>query len=516
MNLVNQKDFEDFLAVAEQFKLGGLTTEGLHPLTLELSSLVVTDPGAAALVLQDADKLALKQLCSYSAGIAELSVSIKGALLKGSRIFLCGCGSTGRLALSLEVLGRQGLLPEEYRDSVIGFMAGGDAALIKSIESFEDHPEYGVKQMKELGFTRDDLLIAITEGGETPFVIGAVEYAAEYCVQQPWFLYCNEDDVLMQVAERSRLVIENPRIRKLNLTVGPMAISGSTRMQASTVQMAAVGYCLFCDSDSDLEKWFEDLYELVEHADYAQLAPFIVRESKCYEEGRYLLYRTSEHGITVLTDTTERAPTFSLAPFENMFNKNGAPSLSYLCITGACSSEKAWKILLQREPRCLEWGQYADFSGREYFMGFDISDKGAETRRMRVSPAELHEFDISFSEGSLRFDFVSLNAQWNCGDADLLQQHLLLKMLLNAHSTLVMGRLGRYEGNMMTWVKPSNNKLIDRSIRYISEFWRRQTGKEIAYRTVAEALFNELETLSVGEPIVIKTLDRLHREVSRA
>ena len=30
-------------------------------------------------------------------------------------------------------------------------------------------------------------------------------------------------------------------------------------------------------------------------------------------------------------------------------------------------------------------------------------------------------------------------------------QHLLLKQLLNIHSTLVMGRLGRYKGNLMTW-----------------------------------------------------------------
>jgi N-acetylmuramic acid 6-phosphate etherase len=33
--------------------------------------------------------------------------------------------------------------------------------------------------MKELGFGENDLLVASTEGGETPWVIGTVEYASE-------------------------------------------------------------------------------------------------------------------------------------------------------------------------------------------------------------------------------------------------------------------------------------------------------------------------------------------------
>ena len=46
------------------------------------------------------------------------------------------------------------------------------------------------------------------------------------------------------MAERSRKVLENPTIKKLNLTVGPMALAGSTRMQASTAQMLAAGLAL--------------------------------------------------------------------------------------------------------------------------------------------------------------------------------------------------------------------------------------------------------------------------------
>ena len=52
-------------------------------------------------------------------------------------------------------------------------------------------------------------------------------------------------------------------------------------------------------------------------------------------------------------------------------------------------------------------------------------------------------------------------------------KHLVLKMILNTHSTLIMGRLGRYEGNVMTYVRASNNKLIDRAIRYIDHAFKK-------------------------------------------
>ncbi len=58
-------------------------------------------------------------------------------------------------------------------------MAGGDSALIQSIEDFEDHPEFGERQLHNLGYNKEqDMLISSTEGGETPWVIGTAEYAA--------------------------------------------------------------------------------------------------------------------------------------------------------------------------------------------------------------------------------------------------------------------------------------------------------------------------------------------------
>ena len=118
----------------------------------------------------------------------------------------------------------------------------------------EDYPflslRYGERQLIEMGFGKKDLLLASTEGGETAFVIGACNLAAVLSERPPYFLYCNPDSLLTPI-QRSREVLENPKIFKVNLTTGPQGISGSTRMQASTVLMLAIGVGLL----------YEDIYK---------------------------------------------------------------------------------------------------------------------------------------------------------------------------------------------------------------------------------------------------------------
>jgi N-acetylmuramic acid 6-phosphate etherase len=85
----------------------------------------------------------------------------------------------------------------------------------------------------------------------------------------------------------------------------------------------------------------------------------------------------------------------------------------------------------------------------------------------------------------------------------------MLKMWINIHSTLVMGRMGRYLDNLMTYVKPSNNKLIDRAARYVRLLAEKRTGILPPYDTTIHALFTERDVMRIGEPIVLKTLKSL-------
>jgi N-acetylmuramic acid 6-phosphate etherase len=502
---------ERFLKVAGEFSLGDLPTEQPHPLTADLSRLSQEDLRAAFNRLRDVDLAALSRLCGEAEGIAEFAQAIADTFASGGRLFIAGCGATGRLALTVEMLCRSGVLPPELRESVIGFMAGGDIALIRSIEGFEDHPEYGARQLTELGFREGDLLAGVTEGGETPFVIGAVQTSIPLSTRAPWFCYCNPDDVLRRVATRSRETLDDPRIRKLNLTVGPMALAGSTRMQATTVQLAAMLIAIrHRDRPGMIGAELKRLMAAIERLNYAELAPLTEAESAIYQNGGHVLYSTREYGLTVLTDTTERAPTFSLAAFENLQDASLPKSLCYLMLAGSPDSASAWTALLGREPRTLEWQESRNITGRDWLLGYDISDHARAHRETRWG-SSAHLFAIEDDSNSIRFVLDDRAIEIPMPD-DAIQRNLCLKVLLNAHSTLMMGRLGRYEGNLMTWVKPSNNKLIDRAIRYVRELEYRQCGRRPDYSVVAHALFEAQVSLRPTEPIVLKTLERIRQK----
>jgi len=491
---------QDFLLIAPQFKLGDLVTESFHPLTKDLSQIVHQDVAEAFALLQTVDRDALEMMKEKSSIVWQMAQEIQETLNSGNKLFMCGCGATGRLSLVLETLFHQ-----KYpgRNQVVSFMAGGDFALIKSVESFEDRVEYGERQLIELGFTENDLLLSPTEGGETPFVIGATNLAAKISRRSPYFLYCNPDEVLL-FHQRSKEVIENPKIHKVNLTVGPMAISGSTRMQASTVLMLAIGMGLLYEhqDQKSFEAFYQDFLARLTQTDYKVMQNLTKLEAGLYQDKKYLNYIADPHlAITILTDTTERSPTFSLSGFENRLNPESIHSLSYLFIADAESTAHGWSQLLWRAPRALEWSELDGSIGLEKIFGFDISKQGLNIRSANVSSVN---FEVTYLKGHIQFICQDEKVEFNWGE-DQLFNHLMVKMLLNAHSTLIMGLLDRYEGNVMTWVRPSNNKLIDRAARYIIHLLNK-SGQIASYEDVVEKIFEEREGLMDNEPIVLKVL----------
>jgi N-acetylmuramic acid 6-phosphate etherase len=500
---------EKFLAIASQYKLGKLVTEAPHPLTRDLSSLAVNYLPDALEILCELDRNTIDVLRLKLPEIFYLKDKIHDTLSAGNNIFFCGCGATGRLSLTIETLWHQVMFETGLTDRVLSFMAGGDVALIRSIENFEDFPEYGARQLIEAGFQDGDLLIGTTEGGETPFVIGAVEKAAEISYRKPFFIYCNPDDILCSVAERSRLVIENNSIEKINLTVGPMAVTGSTRMQSSTILLAACGTALFYhDSDNlTISKSIETFAEYLRTTSFQFIEKFVLLESDYYKNGELLLYETDcDLGITVITDTTERSPTFSLLPFENNYEHQKDISLCYLCLSDFESSEDAWEGLLWRAPRTLEWPEINGIASRKRLLGFDFSVKVVTKRENRKISGEQNLFKIFTEDNAITFYLNDESYVLNTPFTNPLFRHLILKMILNIHSTLIMGRLGRYEGNVMTYVRASNNKLIDRSIRYI-DLLLRNRNISVEYNDLCYLLFEMLEITPPDKSIVLATVE---------
>ena len=126
-------DPESFLRISDQFRLGDLPTEQPHPETVGLAEFAQTDLPTAVQAFHRVDQLALSRLSSCLEPLPKLIEAMARTLTGGGHIFLVGCGATGRLALSLETIAREAWLNSENKDCVRSFMAGGDAALIRSI-----------------------------------------------------------------------------------------------------------------------------------------------------------------------------------------------------------------------------------------------------------------------------------------------------------------------------------------------------------------------------------------------
>ncbi|MEO0586789.1 MAG: sugar phosphate isomerase [Planctomycetota bacterium] len=534
-----------FLKRAADFQLGHLVTESPHAETRELSAVAATDAAGAIRLLQkvDRDLPAVLKATAASAGYAALEAAMADSLAGGGRIFFTGCGATGRLSILLEAMWAKACTAAGRGDDagrVASVMAGGDFALIKSVEGFEDFEVFGRRQIGEHdgGPRPGDTVVAITEGGETTFVIGTA-WAGVDAGAKTFFVYNNPDERLEPV-ERSRRVIEDDRITKLNLTTGCMAVAGSTRMQATTIQLAVVGMAL----ERSFAKWagveatpidaylaqFDRLLDGLESPSSVEaMAELAAMEAELYgREGQRagspgrVLYLADELLLDVMTDTTERSPTFSLPAFRPK-DRPGDPASWSFVKDPFRPTPQAWDRLLGRPLRGLDWtvDEYRAMEAPEDVIahppkldratvhGFEIGDEPndgvfAATVAL-VAPGEAalaakpHDVTLRIGAGApagvngarqLVMDVAIDETPMRLG------LHLAAKVALNAVSTASMAIIGRLSGNWMVHVRCSNLKLIDRGIRLLID----QT--ELSYEDACRALFEaivELESASAEE-----------------
>jgi N-acetylmuramic acid 6-phosphate etherase len=558
MSESSQLRSEEFIRISSQFKLGALVTEASHPATANLSEVAKRDVAAALKLLFDADDDVVKKFREFveSNRAEKIAATVLAAVKNGGRIFFTGCGSTGRLSILLDSVWRDFWQQRkkdfpaaaDFENRTFSVMAGGDFALIKAVEGFEDFTVFGKKQIADLGLSAKDVVFAITEGGETSFVIGTA-WQGVAVGAKTYFVYNNPDDILCEHVERSREVIQDPRIEKINLTTGPMAITGSTRMQATSIQLCVMLTILEMvardllgrESKNIPQTFLEKLAEL--HASLkspellAQLAQFVWLEEKVYRGVHKNNYYANHLGIDVLTDTTERSPTYCTPPFRKFDDATATESWAFLFLPDDWT-DKAWQNILKRKPRCLEWSQ-KEISP---LVAEDKLERTLETIA-KIGPTELMRYKIGLNGLKYRvpmvqdsaiaiicekeravwpeFHFKQLElARKNNSKTGLIYfgwrpdalngsekfaDHILYvpvpetdflldgltriaaKLVMNALSTCTMVRLGRVMGNYMIWVVPSNLKLIDRATRYITRL------TDLNYEAANELLFDIIE-----------------------
>lgn len=516
--VIMKNKLQEFLNIKDQFNFHKIPTELAHPHTTSLSALAKNSPTEGVELLKQVDLTALEVVRKQLDQVVLIKKLIDACLRSEGRIFLIGCGATGRLAIVLERIWRQlNSSSLDRQNKVLSFMAGGDLAFIKSLEGFEDRPDYGSRQLADLGFSERDMAIGMTEGGETPFVLGALKKAAEISDRQHLFLCCNPLDVLSKSFARSKEIIENPKVEAMSLETGPMALSGSTRMQAATVIMLVVGLALteLSEAAHDVDSTYSLIHRTFEAVSPADLACFIEQEANHYQAGGHLNYHCpSELGLAVLTDTTERSPTFSLRPFENFLDPNYESSLSYLTIDSAKHVSSAWEQLLLRAPRTLEWSELQQVAGWQRLQGHDISSIGEQKRRNTLGQ-KYEPFKIHTDQGKLFFQFKDQKAGLAPWSTRPLVNQILTKLIINIHSTLIMGRMGRYEGNVMTYVRPSNFKLVDRAVRYILLILD-DHAIQLPYEVIATKVFERMDSSNEEQSIVALVANEIIAQKTRA
>ena len=151
--------------------------------------------------------------------IAKLIDDIVENIHKGGRIFYVGCGTSGRLG----VLDASECPPTfSVKQSLVqGIIAGGNAALVESIENAEDSFKDGKKQIVLNKINSTDTVIGISANGSAKFVHGALSSAKKL-------------NALTSLITFNK-INEFKYIDYLIVTiVGPEIISGSTRLKAGT------------------------------------------------------------------------------------------------------------------------------------------------------------------------------------------------------------------------------------------------------------------------------------------
>ncbi|MCI6277158.1 MAG: N-acetylmuramic acid 6-phosphate etherase [Clostridium sp.] len=172
--------------------------------------------------INDEDKLVAYAVEKELPQIANAIDKIAEAINNDGRLIYCGAGTSGRLGIldASECPPTYGVSPEVVQ----GIIAGGMEAIFKAKEGAEDSKELCVEDLRNMNFTKGDVLVGIAASGRTPYVIGGLEYANSIGAVTVG-VTCNPQSDIAAVAKIA-----------ISPVVGPEVITGSTRMKAGTAQ----------------------------------------------------------------------------------------------------------------------------------------------------------------------------------------------------------------------------------------------------------------------------------------
>jgi N-acetylmuramic acid 6-phosphate etherase len=193
-------------------------TESAHAGTRGLDML---GSAQAVAIIVEENRVAQAAVEEVVDAIAYAVDEIAKRLRAGGRLHYVGAGSGGRLGVldAAEMPPTFGTSPT----LVQGHIAGGEAAMTRSVEGAEDDAQAGEREMRATVIA-SDAVVGISASGGAPYVLAAMRAAR--ALGAFTIAVCNDEN-----AELARIVDHAVVVR-----TGPEVLAGSTRLKAGTAQ----------------------------------------------------------------------------------------------------------------------------------------------------------------------------------------------------------------------------------------------------------------------------------------
>jgi N-acetylmuramic acid 6-phosphate etherase len=198
--------------------LGGLETEARSPALADLDRRPTVDVVTAVV---EGHGEVLRAVGEAAPAIAALADAVAGQLKRGGRVIYVGAGSAGRLAaVDASEWGPTFSWPEE---KIVALVAGADEPPGSREEAAaEDDGEAGAADVAALRPGTDDVVVAVSASGRTPYALGGLQAAGGALTAA---ITCNAGSPL-GAAARLEVVTH----------VGAEVLAGGTRIKAGTAQ----------------------------------------------------------------------------------------------------------------------------------------------------------------------------------------------------------------------------------------------------------------------------------------
>jgi N-acetylmuramic acid 6-phosphate (MurNAc-6-P) etherase/N-acetylglucosamine kinase-like BadF-type ATPase len=507
-----------------------VSTEQKHHTTQQLSQIFHKDQIKALKLLHEVDKNIIKGCKEFTSNFGEdIYSSILKKLSHGGKIFLVGSGSSGRVSIDLAAKWKQFCDKtnlKKYSNLLVGVISGKSISYVKTKKGLEDSEDQGERALNELNIRSKDMVILISGSGSTKFNVGAAKKASEVGAKT-YYLFNSK-----QVPVSTNNLFINKQAIPILIDIGPQAITGLTKLQSASLSELCLGITLNCAAKSLNEKqklpflqtskqfinqmeksntiiaeYFQEINDFINLEIEILSSPKAnFRKVKDETKSGYITFLGYSNSLReIMMDTNEIPSAFSTNPPRriNEVKKKKAEFRSYMIEN--YGNLKCWEALINRKLTTKELYETQKMLISYTDKGFgSFLDRPKDTGNLVIGVLKDEENPyrilklytilnkiqsvkgktaiISINNNNCLYELtkefdasISINIPYK--DPLEIIPTLVLKQIINMISNGTMIGMNKVLGNTIIDVSPENKKLVDRSIRIISEIYHKKHPK---------------------------------------